>query len=242
MSHDRRLALVAGILYLVTFVTSMPALALKTPFLDTGTDPTLAVWGAILEVVLAAACVGTAVTLYPVTRRVSEPLGLGFVASRTIEAVLILVGVLAVLALVSIADTAGEQARTALTGLHTWAFLLGPAVMSATNALLLGTVLFRARLVPRVIPGIGLVGAPLLYASSIGVMLGGWGQTSAIGALAAVPIAAWEFTLGVWLIARGFRQSALAALPGSAPARDARRGDPDEAHALVDAGDRGVLR
>lgn len=215
MTHDRKLALVAGVLYLATFVTSMPALALKTPFLDSGAHPLWAAWGSVLEVLLAAACVGTAVVLYPVTRRGSEPLGLAFVASRTIEAALILVGVLAVLSLLSLRNdaVATATASAALTELHTYAFLLGPAVMSATNALLLGTVLYRTRLVPRVIPAVGLVGGPLLLVSSAGVMLGAWTQMTAIGTVAALPVAAWEFALGIWLVAKGFRPEALAALP-----------------------------
>lgn len=203
MTSDRRLALLAGILYLGTFVTSFPALALKTAFLNGG-DAALAGWGAILEVGLAATCVGTAVTLYPIVRRVSEPLGLGFVASRTVEAGVILTGVLALMSLVTVrsAGTTSEVDQ-AFVALHDWAFLLGPAFMSATNALLLGTALYRGRLVPRIIPVVGLIGAPLLLLSSTGVLLGAWTQTSAIGAIAAAPIALWELSLGIWLLARG---------------------------------------
>lgn len=206
MTTDRQHALAGGILYLVTFVTSIPALALKTPFLQQGSGPTAAVWGTILEVLLALACVGTAVTLYPVTRRHGETLALGFVASRLLEAGLILVGVVTVLSLVRLdaAGTTTPAVRFALVALHDQTFLLGPAVMAAVNALMLGTVLFRARLVPRVIPAIGLVGAPLLLASSAGVMLGAWTQVSALGALSALPIAVWEFSLGVWLVVRGW--------------------------------------
>jgi len=193
-------ARVAGILYLVTFATSIPALAMKTPLLEHGTDPQLATWGAMLEIVLAFACVGTAIALLPITRRRTESLAVAFVVSRTLEASLILVGVMCVLTL---ATVHGSAMDAALTALHGWTFLLGPAVMAAVNALLLGSALLRARLVPRVIPMIGLVGAPILLASSLGVILGAWTQTSPIAALAALPVAVWELSLGVWLTIKG---------------------------------------
>ncbi|MGC4105231.1 MAG: DUF4386 domain-containing protein [Thermomicrobiales bacterium] len=214
--NDRRLALIAGSLYLVTFITSMPALALKTPFLDRGDDPGLATFGVILEVLLALACIGTAIALYPVTRRTSEPLALGFVASRVLEATIIIIGAIGVMVLVTLRDGGRAGIDTdlsvAFTAVHDWAFLLGPAVMAAVNALLLGSVLYRGNLVPRAIPALGLIGGPLLLASSVGVLFGAWTQVSPVGALAAVPIALWEFSVGVWLIVRGFRQEAVAGI------------------------------
>ncbi len=203
MTPDRRLALWAGLLYLATFATSIPALALKTAYLAEGAEPVFASAGAVLELALAAACVGTALALYPLTRRHNEPLALGFVASRTIEATTIVVGVLALMSVVSL--RAEGESDAALVAIHNWAFLLGPAVMASTNGLLLGTVLLRARLVPRVIPIIGLVGAPILLLSSVAVLCGLWTQTSTIGALSSLPIAAWELSLGLWLTFRGVR-------------------------------------
>jgi hypothetical protein len=208
MNPDRSLARIAGILYLVTFATSIPALALKTPLLDDGIHPDLAVWRALLEIGLAFACVGTAVFLLPIARRQSEPLAVGFVVSRTLEAGLILVGVLCIL---SLAKLPGNAADAALRALHGWTFLLGPAVMAAVNALLLGTVMLRGRLVPRVIPIVGLIGAPILLASSVGVLFGEWTQTSTIAALAALPIALWELSLGLWLTFKGVRTTGMPA-------------------------------
>lgn len=202
MTPDRRLALWAGLLYLATFVTSIPALALKTAYLAGG-DQSLASAGAVLELLLAAACIGTALALYPITRRVSEPLALGFVASRTVEATTIVTGTLALLAVVTLRG-AGES-DTVAVAVHDWAFLLGPAVMAGVNGLLLATVLYRARLVPRVIPLIGLIGAPILLASAVAMLFGLWTQTSPIGALSALPIAAWELSLGLWLTFKGLR-------------------------------------
>lgn len=203
MSTDRRLALWAGIAYLVTFVTSIPALALKTPLLESGAEPGLAAWGLVLEITLAVSCVATAVLLLPIARRVSQTLAVGFVASRTVEAGMILSGVLPVMALIALGRD--DAMAPALVELHDAAFLLGPAFMSAINALLLGTVMLRGRLVPRIIPTIGLIGGPLLLLSSYGVVLGLWEQTGTVGAIAALPIAVWEFSLGVWLIVKGVR-------------------------------------
>lgn len=215
MTTDRTLARVAGMLYLATFLTSIPALALKRPFLMRAEHPDLAILGVVLEVMLALACVGTAITLYPVTRRTSEPLAIGFVASRILEAAIITIGVIAVMSLVTLRDDGyaahGTELSAALVAVHDWSFLLGPAVMAAVNALLLGSALYRGNLVPRVIPALGLAGAPLLLASSVGVLFGAWTQVSPIAALAAVPVALWEFSVGVWLLTRGFSSNPDAA-------------------------------
>ncbi|MFT4294707.1 MAG: DUF4386 domain-containing protein [Micropruina sp.] len=205
MTTERRLTLSAGILYLLTFVTSMPALALKQPYLDglLGADPGAVRWAAALEIVLAACCVGTAIALYPVVRRHREALALGFVASRTVEAAVILLGVTSMLAVLSVGRS--DVAAGALVGLHDWAFLLGPGLLPAVNAALLGSLLLGARLLPRAIPTVGLIGAPLLVLSAMGTLLGWFDQVSVWGLVGALPIAVWELALGLWLTARGLR-------------------------------------
>lgn len=220
MNRDRRLARIAGALYLLTVLTSIPALALKDPVL--GYPEALAAggglalqWAALLEMVLALACIGTAVALFPVVRRVDEATALGFVAARTLEAAIIVVGVLAMLSLGAVAgsvDPASSLAGApgaALVGLHDWAFLLGPGFIPAVNALLLAPLLLRSGLVPRLIPAIGLVGAVLLLVASTAALFGVVDQVSPVSFLAAVPIATWEIALGVWLVAKGFRADAL---------------------------------
>ncbi|KQV24658.1 DUF4386 domain-containing protein [Yonghaparkia sp. Root332] len=223
MTPDRRLALWAGILYLATFATSFPALALKTPILAGEPQLAQAAVGTALEIALAFTCIGTAVALHPIARRVSEPLAIGFVASRTVEAGMILSGAIALLALIELGPD--SEGASVLIELHDAAFLLGPAFMASINAALLGTVMLRGRLVPRVIPLIGLIGAPLLLASSFGVVLGAWDQLSVVGALTALPIAAWELSLGLWLTIRGVRMPAPAtADPGVGDALPATAG------------------
>ena len=234
----RRIALTGGLLYLLTFAASIPQLKLFSHVVDdpegfiTGhgsTTPLL--WGNWLEVITALAGIGTAVVLYPVTRRVSRTAAIGFVTSRVVEACLIIVGVVSLLTVVTLrADLAGATGARAdavqvtghaLVQLRQWTFLLGPGIMPGINALFLGYVMYRSRLVPRVIPTVGLIGAPLILASATGTMFGLWDQVSIAGAALALPIAAWEFSLGLWLTVKGFRPSALAALDGPAATRPA---------------------
>ncbi len=206
MTRTRRLGFIAGALYLLTVVTSIPALALKDPVLA---DPTSAgaaalQWAAALEFVLALACIGTAVALFPVLRRVDEATALGFVGSRTLEAAIIVMGVIAMLGVL----VAGPAAP-ALVSMHDWAFLLGPGTIPAVNALLLAPLLLRAGLVPRALPLMGLVGAPLLLAASVGTLFGIIDQVSPVGFLSALLIAAWEIGLGFWLVIKGFNPDAV---------------------------------
>ncbi len=224
----RRTARAAGVLYLITFV-SIPTLALYQPVRDqaefvlgAGSD-TGVLWSAFSEVVVALACIGTAVVLFPVARRQSETAALGFVAARVLEAALIVVGVVSVLSIVTlrsdVAGTADADPASLVTAGHTLvavydgAFLLGQSLMPVVNALCLGYVMYRSGLVPRVLPVMGLVGAPLLLASDIAIFFGVYDRMAPVAALAALPIAAWEFSLGVYLIVKGFRPSAVAALP-----------------------------
>ncbi|MTD15424.1 DUF4386 family protein [Nakamurella sp. YIM 132087] len=209
---DQRAARIAGGLYLLTFLTSIPAYALKAPVLS-GSSGGSASLAALLELLLAAACVGSAVVLLPVLRRWSEPAAVGFVVSRTVEATLILLGVVALLTI-----AAAPTARDILTPLHDQAFLLGPGLIPAINALCLTPVLLRARLVPRWIPLLGLIGAPLLLVSATVTLSGGFGQSSAPAAVLALPIAAWELLLGIRLLWRGFDRAAIpeVSLTGSA--------------------------
>jgi hypothetical protein len=222
----RRVALVSGLLYLLTFAASIPQLKLFAQIIDdpegfvTGHGSRAPVlWGSWFEVVTALAGIGTAVALYPVTRRVSKSAAIGFVTSRVVEAGLIIVGVVSLLTVAAMrTDLAGASGARgdalrvtahALVQMRQWTFLLGPGVMAGVNGLFLAYMMFRSRLVPRVIPTIGLIGAPLILASSTATMFGVWDQVSRPAALLALPVAAWEFSLGMWLTFKGFKPAAL---------------------------------
>ena len=216
----RRIALVAGLFYLVTFVASIPALILYGPVLNdptyivtAGTDAPVQV-GALLEVITALAGIGSAITLFPVVKRQNEALALGFVASRVLEASLIVVGVVSLLTVVTLRQdlvgVGGPEAVAlitpgkALVAVHTWTFLLGPSVMASVNALLLGTLMYRSGLVPRLIPLMGLIGAPVLLASATATVFGAYDQVSVWSGIATIPIFLWELSLGLWLAVKGF--------------------------------------
>ncbi|HST64219.1 MAG TPA: DUF4386 domain-containing protein, partial [Mycobacteriales bacterium] len=225
MDPTRKVALAGGIAYLITFAASIPQLKLFAAIID---DPAgyisaprsnaAVLWGSWLEVVTAIACIATAVALYPVTRRVSRTAAIGFVTSRVVEATLIVVGVMCLLSVVTLqGHYAGSQPDAlgvtgeALVAMRQWTFLLGPGLIAGLNGLLLGYVMYRGRLVPRIIPAIGLVGAPIILASATGTLFGAWDQVSAAGAAGALPIAVWEFSLGVYLTVKGFKPSAALA-------------------------------
>ena len=226
MDPARKTALTAGILYLITFAASIPAVLLLAPVLNhphyivsPGTD-TRVLGGCLLDVINALACIGTAVTLFPVVKRQNEPLALGFVTSRVIEATIIMIGVVSLLAVVTLRQdigAAGAHADSlvttgrALVAVRDWTFLLGPSLMPAVNALLLGTLMYRSGLVPRIIPTIGLIGAPVLLSSTIATMFGINDKVSAWTAIATLLVGGWELSLGLWMVGKGFKPSPIIA-------------------------------
>lgn len=229
----RRTAFLAGALYLVTFVTSIPAVVLLDPVLSdpgyvlgAGAD-TQVLLGALLDVGNAVACVGTAIVLFPVVKRQSETLALGFVTARVIEAAIILIGVTSLLAVVTLRQEAADlpgadpgalvPVQAALVAVRDWTFLLGPGVVPVANALLLGTLMYRSRLVPRAIPLMGLVGAPLLLTANLATMFGLNDQLSLPSAVAVAGIFFWELSLGLYLVVKGFKPSPITAVMGTPP-------------------------
>ena len=237
MDSMRKTALVAGVFYLTTFI-SIPTLALYGPvknhrdwILSSGAHTGVLV-GGFLELIVALACIGTAVTLYPVVKRQNEGVALGFVAARVLEAGLIFTGVISLLSLVTLRQNLGgaagaDAAALVTTGashvaVYNWTFLLSQSLMPGINALLLGSLMYRSRLVPRIIPAMGLVAAPLLIASVFATLFGGIKLGSPL--FAALPVAAWEFSLGVWLVAKGFRPCPITAEIAAASTPPAGRG------------------
>lgn len=214
MTPSRKTALLAGVLYLLTFVSSIPALALLGPVLHdarfvlgSGSETGVRV-GVVLDLVNAGACVGTAVVLYE-TLRTYGAAALGFVASRVLEAAIIVLGVVCLLGVVTLRGGAGDPATlqavaAGLVAVRDWTFLLGPGLMAGINALLLGTLMYRSRLVPRPIPLVGLIGAPIHLVAVLASVFGLNHQLSLWSGLSAAPIALWELSLGLWLTFRGF--------------------------------------
>jgi len=223
MTSLRKTALVAGVCYLITFI-SVPTLALYGPvkdhrdwILSSGSHTGVLV-GGFLEVIMALASIGTAVTLYPVVKRQNEGVALGFVAARVLEAVMIFTGVVSLLSLLTLRqDLGGANAASLVTiaashvAVYNWTFLLSQTLMPGINALLLGSLMYRSRLVPRVIPLMGLIGGPLLIIAVFATLFGQHSSLTGLAGLPVIPVAAWEFSLGVWLVVKGFRPSPITA-------------------------------
>jgi hypothetical protein len=245
MTSLRKTAFVAGLLYLLTYL-AIPTVALYGPALDdanfvasTGTSTGI-LWAAVLELIVAFAIVGTGVTLFPVLKRQNEAVALGFVTARLFETGIIVVGIISVLSIVTLrqdAAVAGADAVSlvntgrSLVAIHDWTFLIGQTLLPGINALLLGSLLYRSGLVPRAIPLLGLIGAPLMISSALGQVVGINSEYSAWSATALVPIFLFELTLGLWLVFKGFKPSA----PIMVEAAAAEVGRPDLSATRVDA-------
>ena len=212
--------MIAGILYVLTFV-SIPSLVLYGPVkgadyvLGAGPD-TEAVLGGLSEIIVALAGIGTAVVLFPVLKKQNEAAALGLVAARILESSAILLGVAVILTIVTLRQcgTGTDVLVTSHTlgSLYDRIFLLSQSFMPAVCDLLLGILLYQSRLVPRALSMIGIVGAPVLIAGYLAVLTGLIGQHDALAGASALLVAVFEFSLGVWLIVKGFTPQAVAAL------------------------------
>jgi hypothetical protein len=217
VSLDQKRARVFGVLYLITFVTSIPAVFLYQPVLD---DPVgyiagigqnnQILFGALLELLLIIANLGTAVVIFPIVRRQNEDLALGYVTARLVECTFILVGIVAVLGIVTlqqeVAGAVEGSVAYALAALKDWTFLLGPGwVVGWGNGLILGYLMYRSGLVPRNLCWLGLVGGPLIIVSGTLVMFGVGDAGGTMQGIATIPEALWELSLGIYCTVRGFR-------------------------------------
>jgi hypothetical protein len=218
---------VTGWLFLLTFIGSIPAQlvlyapVLKDPLfiLGSGPDPGISL-GALLELIVVVANIGTAVVLYPLVKRQNETVAIGYVAARIVESTVIMVGIFSVLSVLAlrqgIVGGAGEDVLVpigqALVALHDASFLLGPGFLAGLgNGILLGYLMFRSGLVPRGLTILGLVGGPALILAMVGVLFGAFAPGSTWQVVATVPEFFWELFLGIYLIVKGFKPSPLTA-------------------------------
>ena len=219
MDPDRTRTLAAGLFYIGTFLFSIPAAfglyggAIDDPnwVLGVGSDSGVR-WGGLFEVLTGLTGIGTAVAVYPILKRYGPARAAGFVGSRVLEAAVITVGVFAILAVYTMRQDLAGTDPTVLTttagafvAVRDWSFLFGPGVMATVNALCFATVLRQTDLVPRWIPTLGVIGAPLLLTSTLTTYFGGWEQLSAPAMLMVLPIATWELSVGIYMAVKGFR-------------------------------------
>jgi hypothetical protein len=217
MADDQRTARIFGVMFVITFLTSIPAALLFQPVLDDpagylageGQDAQIRL-GAFLEFLLIIANVGTAVVLYPIAGRQNETLAIGYVAARIIECVFIAAGIIFVLGLVSVRQDSPNATDLAVTlaALKDWTALFGPGlVVPFGNGLILGYLMYTSGLVPRPMTWLGLIGGPLLLVGNLGVLFDFWEQSGAVGLLVA-PEFLWELLLGIYAAIWGFRRAA----------------------------------
>ena len=218
MAEDQRNARIFGVLFLITYATSIGALLLFQPVLDDpagyiagdGKDSQIYL-GAFLELLLIIANVGTAVVLYPIARRQNELLAMAYVAARIIECVFIAGGIILVLGVVSLRnDTPGAaDLAVSLAALKDWTFLFGPGfIVPFGNGLILGYLMYKSGLVPRRMTWLGLIGGPLLLVSSIGTLFDWWNAGTTVPAILVIPEFFWELLLGIYAAVWGFRKDA----------------------------------
>lgn len=220
--QTRRAMLATGVLFILTFITSIVGLLLYGPVLDnstyvlgTGHDTRIA-FGALCEVGLIITNIGTAIALYPVMKRYSETISLAYVATRIFESMTIAVGMFALLSVVTLrqdfvgADAAGAATLVtvagALVAIHDWTFLFGPAFCAGFgNGILVGYLMYKSGIIPRRLALLGLVAGPLALATAVAVLFGAYEQTSLPSFIVTVPEIVWESVLGIYLTVKALR-------------------------------------
>lgn len=229
MNSNKKAAIIVGVLFILAAVTSIIGLILYDPILN-GPDYLIkgsehanqVILGALMELILVVSAVGTATTMFPILRKYNETIALWHLCFRFLEAVVITIGVISVLSLLTLSrefvatgalDSSSFQASgTLLKAVHDWTFLLGPNFMLGINTMMYSYIFYKSKLVPRFIPILGMTGATLIFICALLVMFGVIQQVSVWGAILALPVAANEMILAVWLIVKGFNESALASM------------------------------
>ena len=224
MNANRDIAISVGVLYILAAVTAMIGFALYQPILNdplyiiNGTsNDTQVVWGALNELILAFSIIGISVLMFPIINKENESLAIGYVCFRLLEAILIIIGIICLLSIVSLSQEFVKEvnpnrssyltAGKLLVAMHNWTFLLGPNLALGPSTLLMSYFLYDSKLVPRFISVLGLAGGFLILACALLVMFGTFLQVSTWGAILAIPVFAYEMSLAVWLIVKGFNSS-----------------------------------
>jgi hypothetical protein len=241
MTQDQKRARLFGVLYIITFVTSIPALLLyetvlhhKVSYIAGAGHDKQVLLGALLELLLIIANIGTAVVIFPILRRQNEELSLGYVAARVVESTFILVGIVSMVAIISLRNhpvgAADGTVAYTLAAIKDWTFLLGPGwVVGWGNGLILGYLMYRSELVPRRWCWLGLIGGPLIIITGTAILFTGDNPSHVlrnVQSIATIPEFVWEAFLGIYCMVWGFRRESQI-LSSRAP------GDPTSAAVVV---------
>ena len=226
MNANRDIAVIVGVLYILAAITAIIGFALYQPILNDpeyiikgSTNETQVVWGAFNELILAFSVIGISVMMYPIINKENESLAIGYVCFRLLEAILIIIGIIGLLSIISLSQEFGTAvtpnassyltAGKLLVTLHNWTFLLGPNLALGSSTLMMSYFLYDSKLVPRFISVMGLVGGTLILVYALLVMFGVFLQDSTWGAILGIPVFAYEMSLAVWLIVKGFNSSVV---------------------------------
>ena len=229
MNSNKKSAKIVGVLFILAAVTAVIGLLLYDPILN-GPDYLIkgsehanqVILGAVFELILVVSAIGTSTTMFPFLRKYNETIALWHVCFRFLEAVIITIGVISVLSLLTLSrefvasgatDTTSFLASgILLKAVHDWTFLLGPNLMLGLNTIMYSYIFYKSRLVPRFISILGMTGATLVFAAGLLEMFGVFSQVSVWGGILSLPVAANEMILAVWLIFKGFNESAIASI------------------------------
>jgi Domain of unknown function (DUF4386) len=229
MNSNRKTAKIVGVLFILAAVTAVIGLNLYNPILN-GPDYLLkgsehanqVILGAVMELILVVSAVGTATTMFPLLRQYNETIALWHVCFRFLEAIIITIGVISVLSLLTLSQefvAAGapdpssfHSSGIILQAIHDWTFMLGPLFMLGINTVMYSYIFYKTKLVPRFISILGMTGASCVFICSLFVMFGVFPQISFWGAVLAVPVAANEMILALWLLVKGFNENAITSL------------------------------
>jgi len=229
MNSNKKAAKIVGVLFILAAVTAVIGLNLYDPILN-GADYLIkgsehanqVILGALMELILVVSAIGTATTMFPLLRQYNETIALWHVCFRFLEAIIITVGIISVLSLLTLSQefvAAGapdpasfHSSGIVLKAIHDWTFMLGPLFMLGINTMMYSYIFYKTKLVPRFISILGMTGATLVFVCSLFVMFGVFPQISFWGGILAVPVAANEMILAVWLIVKGFNENAIASI------------------------------
>jgi len=229
VNSNKKSAKIVGVLFILAAVTAVIGLLLYDPILN-GPDYLIkgsehanqVILGAVFELILVVSAIGTSTTMFPFLRKYNETIALWHVCFRFLEAVIITIGVISVLSLLTLSrefvasgatDTTSFLASgILLKAVHDWTFLLGPNLMLGLNTIMYSYIFYKSRLVPRFISILGMTGATLVFAAGLLEMFGVFSQVSVWGGILSLPVAANEMILAVWLIFKGFNESAIASI------------------------------
>lgn len=232
--NDKKNAIITGLFFIGATVTAIIGLKLYDPilvqpdYIQHGAKYTVQlIWGAVFELILVCTASGTAIMLSPYLRKYNEHLGLGYLCFRLLEAIFILIGIVAMLSIVTLSNSFVNESSPDLSSyqtagiiakaIHDWTFIIGPLFMLGINTFIYSYVFFKTEFVPTKLALVGIVGAIIVFSSSLLAMFGIIQMASTTQILMAIPIAVYEMVLAGWLIAKGFNLSFLKHSPLSEP-------------------------